>query len=279
QLFVDDFLIEERTLERDFHHATYHPASPVFRPRARWETYDDAAERTHTRSNPAAMPFSDGVFYDPRERLLKVWCMGGYSDSTCPALSDDGIEWRRPELDVVRGTNIVHHELRDSTTVWFDADADPETRCKMSSYNGSERALLLSTSRDGIHWSKPARSGPTGDRSTMFYNPFRRVWVFSLRSLDTPGLTGRYRRYFESPRFPPAAQWRQDEPVLWIGADRFDPPRTKYADASQLYNLDCVAYESLLLGLFTIFRGEGTDREKPNDLCTGFSRDGFHWAR
>src|SRR5262249_47044013 len=78
QLFVDDFLIEERTLERDFHHATYHPASPVFRPRARWETYDDAAERTHTRSNPAAMPFSDGVFYDPRERLFKMWYMGGY---------------------------------------------------------------------------------------------------------------------------------------------------------------------------------------------------------
>jgi hypothetical protein len=57
-----------------------------------------------------------------------------------------------------------------------------------------------------------------------------------------------------------------------------DPPR-QYVDASQLYNLDCVAYESLMLGLFTIWRGEGTDREKPNDICLGFSRDGFHWTR
>ena len=34
-----------------------------------------------------------------------------------------------------------------------------------------------------------------------------------------------------------------------------------------------------LLGLFTIFRGERPEREKPNDVCVGFSRDGFHWAR
>jgi hypothetical protein len=34
-----------------------------------------------------------------------------------------------------------------------------------------------------------------------------------------------------------------------------------------------------MLGLFAIFRGESSDREKPNDLCVGFSRDGFHWSR
>ena len=34
-----------------------------------------------------------------------------------------------------------------------------------------------------------------------------------------------------------------------------------------------------LLGLFTIYRGERNEREKPNDVCVGFSRDGFHWAR
>ena len=45
------------------------------------------------------------------------------------------------------------------------------------------------------------------------------------------------------------------------------------------YNLDCVAYESVLLGLFTIWRGEDSHREKPNDVCVGFSRDGFHWDR
>jgi hypothetical protein len=49
--------------------------------------------------------------------------------------------------------------------------------------------------------------------------------------------------------------------------------------APQLYNIDAVAYESVMLGLFTIYRGEHSDREKPNDLCVAFSRDGFHWSR
>ena len=51
---------------------------------------------------------------------------------------------------------------------------------------------------------------------------------------------------------------------------------------SQLYNLDCIAYESLMLGMFTIWRGQPADelkRPKINEVCVGFSRDGFHWSR
>jgi hypothetical protein len=40
-----------------------------------------------------------------------------------------------------------------------------------------------------------------------------------------------------------------------------------------------VAYESVLLGLFNIWRGESRLREKVNEVTLGFSRDGFHWAR
>ena len=47
----------------------------------------------------------------------------------------------------------------------------------------------------------------------------------------------------------------------------------------ELYNLDAVAYESVMLGLFAIFAAKASDREKPNELCVGFSRDGFHWSR
>lgn len=34
-----------------------------------------------------------------------------------------------------------------------------------------------------------------------------------------------------------------------------------------------------MVGLFTIWRGQSTDREKPNDVVAGFSRDGFHSDR
>jgi len=65
----------------------------------------------------------------------------------------------------------------------------------------------------------------------------------------------------------------------WTGADRLDPKRDDRKTPPQLYNLDCVAYESLLLGLFSIWRGQPKDRPKPNEVCAGFSRDGFYWHR
>jgi len=34
-----------------------------------------------------------------------------------------------------------------------------------------------------------------------------------------------------------------------------------------------------MLGLFTIWRGQPRDRAKPNEVCLGFSRDGFRWDR
>src|SRR3954463_5373818 len=36
QLFVDDFLIEQTTLRRSYHQATYHSATPVLRPDQPW---------------------------------------------------------------------------------------------------------------------------------------------------------------------------------------------------------------------------------------------------
>ena len=278
QLFVDDFLIEETSLTRSFHRAEYYAGNPVLWPATPWERYDEYAERTKTRSNPAAMPFSDGVFYDPADRVFKMWYMGGYNQNTCYATSADGITWNRPRLDIVAGTNIVTHGNRDSTTVWLDLD-EPQrsTRYKMARWY--DHYLELLASADGIHWRDMGRTGVTGDRTTFFYNPFRRVWVYSLRGETAGGGVTRHRRYWETPDLFANVSWRRDEPVWWAGADSADPARPGYNVPSELYNLDCVAYESVLLGLFTIFRGERPDREKPNDVCVGFSRDGFHWDR
>jgi hypothetical protein len=277
QLFVDEFLIQDTTLERTFHRAEYYSGNPVVWPNTRWEKYDEYAERTKTRSNPAAMVFSDGVFYDPRDRIFKMWYMGGYSQNVCYAYSHDGLKWEKPSLDVVAGTNITMGNHRDSSTVWLDqTERDPARRFKMSYWY--DHYLVLLDSPDGIHWKERGRSGLAGDRTTFFYNPFRERWVFSIRD-DVPGAQGRHRRYWETREFVEGAKWQPKQPVIWVGTDAADPRRPEYNVPTELYNLDCVAYESVLLGLFTIFRGERLDREKPNDLCVGYSRDGFHWAR
>ncbi len=279
QLFVDDFLIESTNLQRTWHAATYHPANPILKPERPWELRDDSAERTRTLPNPAAMVFSDGVFFDPKDRLFKMWYMGGYAMHTCLATSTDGIHWERPEFDVVPRTNIVSKASRDSSTVWLDLhEPDPRRRYKMSFFY--DRRLELYVSPDGVHWQGIGQTGPTDDRTTFFFNPFRNVWCFSLRANQFLGsVSGRYRKYWESAAFAPAPDWNGRAPVAWVKADSRDFSRPGMTTQPELYNLDCVAYESVMLGLFSIWRGEAGDREKINEVTLGFSRDGFHWDR
>ena len=270
QLFVDDFLVDETTLERTFHSAEYYPDNPVLTADRPWEQ----------EGGPTAMVFSDGVWYDPADGLFKMWYMGGYCLSTCYATSKDGIHWEKPELDVQPGTNVVQGDHRDSATVWLDLrEKDPAKRFKLfRTDNDGGWAVCVHFSADGIHWGEPViRSGPCGDRTTVFYNPFRDVWVYSLRA-SAPGM-GRSRRYWENKDVVAGARWEKDEAPLWVGADERDPEREDLKTTPQLYNLDAVAYESLMVGLFTIWRGQPTDRAKPNEVCLGFSRDGFHWQR
>ena len=151
QLFVDDFLIEETSLTRTFHRAEYHPANPVLSPETQWEKYDEYAERTKTRSNPAAMVFSDGVFFDPADRLFKMWYMGGYDQNTCFAMSHDGIAWDS------RARRRRRHQHRHAWPPRFEHGlarsrraAIGRARYKMARWYDHDLELLASP--DGIHW-------------------------------------------------------------------------------------------------------------------------------
>ena len=271
QLFVDNFLIEDTNLQRVWHHATYHAANPILKPETEWERRTDP--------NPSAMVFSDGVFFDPRDRLFKMWYMGGYGINTCLATSADGVSWMRPHFDVVPGTNIVSTALRDATTIWLDLfETDPRRRYKMAGFYND--TLEMSVSRDGIHWAPAGHTPFVYDRSTFFYNPFRKVWGFSLRDIPSRAHTiGRFRSYWESPQFAVDDKWNGTPPVAWVKADRQDFTIKGIGVEPQLYNVDCVAYESLMLGLFSVWRGELPDREKVSEIVLGYSRDGFHWHR
>lgn len=278
QLFVDDFLIDQTTLKRTHHQTQYHSGNPLLKPDKPWEAGNSS-------NPPCAMTFSDGVWYDPHDKLFKMWYMAGAARLTCYAVSPDGLQWEKPALDVRPGTNVVFSGHRDSNTVWLDLEErDPQRRYKMfrSCKGGStvEGSYGLAThfSPDGIHWSDPPLlTGSCGDRSTAFWNPFRKVWVYSLRhGWGVP----RRRRYFETSDLVKGPKWQQiGEPRMWVGSDSLDPQRSDLKIPPQLYNLDCVAYESLLLGLFTIWRGQPENREKPNELCIGYSRDGWSWTR
>ena len=298
QLFVDDYLIAQTTLHRTFHKPRIHSASPVLKPETPLEMNNGVM--------PAAAPFSDGVWYDPADRLYKMWYIAGYDDGFGYAISEDGIEWRRPKLDVVPGTNRVLAPIpgyvRNGSTVWLDHDAkDPGQRFKMFAYfrrgNGQWPRMQVSksspepgslvhlyTSPDGIHWSQPVRAGDCGDNSGIFYNPFRKMWTYSIRSSDKK--RGRTRSYREYSDFLESAHWEKGDVHFWLAADERDRPDPNLGYRPELYKVDCVAYESRMLGLFAIYKGPPNEIAatlhgfpKTNDLEIGFSPDGLTWQR
>lgn len=296
QLFVDDFLIETTTLQHTFHQP---------------EIYREPVIKTEEKSpGMYAAPFSGGVCYDPADNLFKLWYTRVRPHATCYATSKDGIHWEKPELDVESGTNIVlQPKSFNSTTVLLDHNA--EDAAERFKYFASEDLHEMSfdvygwrytyrSSPDGIHWSEPkAQADLWGDRSTAFYNPFRKVWVISQRTEgrgDDPTSIGRSRSYLEGATARDmvakvtynAFEDVQGESVLWTGADKLDPRHTdaRFAHVDpQLYTLDAFPYESLMIGQFSIWQGPENDIcgehniQKRNGILLGFSRDGFHWDR
>lgn len=285
QLFVDDFLIEHTDLNRTFHAASYHPACPVLRPTQPWE--DAEKSPWGLPADPTAMPFSDGVWYDPGEQRFKMWYMAGLCAGTAYAWSEDGIHWHKPCLDVVPGTNLVDVCQRDSSTLWFDQhDPDPNRRYKLFVWvfdeGQSTGRMQLKCSPDGVHFGGPVvASRRCGDRTTVFFDPLNRKWVLSLRAYDPGGglPIQRIRRYYAHEDPVELLRWWPQAAIAWTRCDRLDPRRTELNVPPELYNLDAVGYESLLLGLFGVWYGQPEDRAKPNEIYLGFSRDGFSWHR
>lgn len=302
QLLVDDFLIEEKTnLKRTFHYPQYYGGNPVLEPDKPWE---------YTATGyPYAAPFSDGVWYDERDNKFKMWYstgggelnnqIGRFNAVTAYAISEDGINWEKPQLDVVKGTNLVDTRIRDSNTIWLDKEEkDTSKRYKLFNVENGFRdgrwRFVLKYSSDGINWSEGvAQSGDIYDRSTVFYNPFREKWVFSTR-LSTD--LGRSRSYLEhsDPETGVSLVHRafgtgiDKNNVFWFGPwqDELKHPNPDFNDVNPaIYNHDAIAYESLLLGFFTVWQGPENEIagslgiQKRNEVAIGYSRDGFHWHR
>ncbi len=305
QLFVDDFLIETTTLQRSFHQPEYCSKNPVI------EHSKPGEKKSY---EVYAAPFSGGAWYDPADQLFKLWYTGVRPHTTRYAISKDGIHWEKPELDVISGTNIVLKPRSfNSSAVWLDLNTkDPSERFKhFASENFHQMAwddvgwsYTYRSSPDGIHWSEPkAQADVWGDRSTAFYNPFRKVWVLSQRTEDY--IERRARSYiegptvedmmsevtFNGPRIEGDKIFRGEatgKSVTWTAADDLDTRHTdsRFAHiAPHLYNLDAAPYESLMLGQFAIWQGPSNKEcgelnlQKRNDIMLGFSRDGFHWDR
>lgn len=297
QLFVDNFLIASTTLKRVFHYPEYYAGNPVLSPDKDWERQGAAGG--------FAAPFSDGVWYDEQDGKFKMWYMAGggtYATGgagiTCYAESTDGINWTKPSLNAIQGTNIVHRgTVRDASTVWMDKqDKNTAHRFKMFEVSGGSGKWQYHyyTSSDGKSWrDNSAPSGSITDRSTVYKNPFRNVWVWSMRhnvrvkSGDPYTIRARdYMEYADPLAGNKAA--KADLSAFWFGpwpGEQHHPVYKNDDGSPGIYNQDATPYESIMLGMFSVWQGPENDVcnkdgvIKRNQIMLGYSRDGYSWLR
>ena len=330
QLFVDNFLIQSSTgIARTFFSVIYDSRNPVLAPTQLWEL---SSPNPQAENQSTAMAYSGGVAYDaaeskPRNRY-KLWYSCGTSGGVCLARSADGLTWRKDGLGLAGWlppaggpaipagrTNIVLDVRFDSSTVIVDPDAPPDRRFVMSLTpiwmptwidKRPQNSTLCTcpfgpccysvfTSADGVRWQLAVnKSGDAGDRSTFYYDSFRKKFVFSIR-YNAP--LGRVRYFLDGDSVEvvrgDGKHFDGHGPVPWVAVDALDPPLVNGgnhsgATHSELYNLDAVAYESVLVGFFTIMRGKHTAAYGRSDdkwhgeydgVYLGFSRNGFDWYR
>ena len=114
-----------------------------------------------------------------------------------------GETWIKPligqELKPYGKTNIVLAGVNfDSSTVWVDPPDEhtgEQTHWLSVTHRSGHGAFFTGfavyKSADGIHWNQTVvpHSGPTGDRATIFKNPFR----------NEPNINSLYEQYVSAP--------------------------------------------------------------------------------
>ena len=116
----------------------------------------------------------------------------------------------------------------------------------------------------------------------LHYDPFRGNWCYSIRTYNRQD---RVRSYRMCRDFIAGARWTKEDVVFFAATDDQDLPDPSLGYKTQLYRVDGVAYESLMLGVWLIHKGppneicEKGGFPKVTDITLAYSRDGLHWER
>lgn len=281
QLFVDDYLIASSKGVVRHWNKPIKEENPVVWPG------DGAGRGVRDGGKDANLTCATdgGLWWDPTIGKYRLWYQADWLGDICYAESVDGVRWSYPNLGIVKGTNRVFtNDVIDSWCVVPDyAAANPYASWKMHvSEPGATTDDILFESSDGFHFNRLGVAGRSGDRSTMYYDPFRGIWVFSLRDYRRAS-GGRCRSYFAAHAFG-GTDCRWD----WSRKGTTDPgaPQDWLVATNglrrSLYSFNAVAYESLMLGVMEVLYNTPKDNAdcgkiglpKQTALHFCFSRDG-----
>lgn len=295
-LFLDDFLVGNQAgLSRTTHPPKRLP-EPVIRKAEIWH------------QQPL---FFLKVIHYPDEKLFRIWYnVRNPGFSAVPiahayAVSEDGINWRRPNLGLVetggsRDNNLFLKGSGFGLGLIDDGPGgeNPAQRFKMASFEhpGKSCGLCVAFSPDGLHWERyegnpvlryyeetdSRHVEAVGDIINAFYDPIRGRYaaVFSMYATPADGYigksrTGGIRRLLGQSDSKDFIHWSKPRRILLPDNQR---------DMTEFYGLDVVVRGDLGIGLVRVLRDDLSADSGGKIEGIGFtqlavSRDGEHWIR
>ena len=270
QLFLDDALISDRNnITSNLHAPRKFSANPVLMPEPSLEV--DAL-------------LYGTVLFDEVAKCFKMWYFTGRAGTQMAwtlayATSNDGIHWKKPDLDVIAGlrspaNTVMTHPLTENFGEPFSViidrhDPDPARRYKMvyrylTPLPGMKAlGTTTATSADGIHWKPYGRVQMPAilDIGHFFYDPLRRKYAVY-------GRLWAHRRQVQLAYSDDFKSWTKPQLVADINDQ--DPPGT------QLYSLAVHVDGGQYIGLAQLYT-RGTTHLLEFELAA--SRDGRTWKR
>jgi hypothetical protein len=298
RLFLDAVVVEQQSgLERVFHAATKHVASPVIRADRPWEM-----------GTGFGGPYLYGtVLWD--EGRLRMWYHTQYGGAylNCLAESTDGIVWSKPNLGLVevggsKENNLVigagtdpaekppfkgEGECHNPSVIKRPWESDPAKRYVLFCYGQEYRWARLAFSPDGRRWTFPPETREKGlfassDVLSFFWDPYALRYVGTWKANDRRG------RAVGVVWSRDGLAWEKPVETPVFVADDLDP------EATQVYGMPVFPYQGLYLGLPWIYNarwfkygGYSDERLAESELgspCTidaqfAWSWDLINWTR
>ena len=195
------------------------------------------------------MSLYGSVIRRPEDGLFQVWYTTRVSETQLVlayAESDDGVAWRRPELDIApvdgRKTNIVYDQRPHGAAVHYDGEETRSAwRYKMMAGTAPSGRIGVFHSADGVHWNQAAENPVIGTHPDCPIG-FCRLFDGRYVAYHRPGFSDRRVARTESWNFRDFS-----EAAVAMEPDQSDPPNT------QFYGLGVVPYGAYLIGTLWLY--------------------------
>lgn len=249
RLFLDATVVESQSdLTRRYHAAEKHSSKPII-----------VADRPWEGSSAVSGPYVYGTVLRDGD-LFRMWYQLLYQGNhTGYAESRDGIQWEKPELDVIQyngaKTNLVVSDFAEEKTgghchnpsVILRAEtSDPARRYALYGFDNKSRHPRVAYSSDGLHWRYPAESltNPlltSSDVVNFGYDPYESRYYCTWKTRNRRGRAvgiafsrdgDHWNKPFDGPTFV---------------ADDLDP------DDTQIYGMPAFPYQGMYIGLPWIY--------------------------